>query len=632
MSLSQTSDQRPVSTENQLDASVMVENQETSFGESIASLLENQNLLGFNGFSVNEVFNCIGTEDIQSHLSTDQDPYSRIEALYNQLAYSLELPGISKDYDHLQRQLSVPPPRSTSLSTVATSISLAASMMPINLQDTKAAQVLPLLMSECQFAQSPLHHEESFQLVSEKSRYLNPLLVNNGTPVVKNASRAAPDGNSTIAEKFCPKFSYPTNFATIASSPLFGKNFVLNSNSETLSERKQIEQRETDEDSTNPHLGSCNVFPYYLQSHTSKLDELRESLNMLPCYGLPSSQFLYEQSRDASVISNSSISYAALATVRRNGTEETPTPLRCPDQMAIPSSPIAKAIHSKQVSLVVLHQGEECLSSEESEETSLARFAYVPLYNVHNMVYPIIFTFIERKQDFISYVEQFINEKTEPLPSSSRPTRYIRRPARCHSPTSSEIYDIGPKILPIPFSKDFVALKKTRFKPLWELKTMPQYQLPKNQTCNYMIDKMKKKPHCPNRPASGGLGAFRLQPPPLSSLGEAKNDRYYSRLNIYELSKILELDQYDIEMTKFIEGVILEIFGNYCDFKLGLQTWIRDTDKEKRKSLIQQLYSYSSIFYPELDQFKLEVIIRRGSYSMMQTRLRRERRLQKVKK
>ena len=705
MSLPQTSDQRPVSTENPIDVSLLAENQETSFGESTASLLDSQNLFGLYGVSANDALHYIATEDIQSHLNVDQEAFSRIEALYNQLTYSLGQPVFDKDFDieeqQQQRQLpkvetaaTATTPRSNSLSTVATSTSLAPSLIPNSSQSqeykTLTHLLPPLLMRECQLDQSPLnHHVGVFQLSSDKASFLNPLLVSNSIRTTTSSviDKAVADVHATASsEKFCAKFSYPTNFATIASSPLFAKNFVLNS-SNTEEKKENIPKGyeegydDTASSSNLQHL-SNNVFPYYLQSNSSKLDELRELLNLLPCYGLPSSQVVRKQCHDDSVISNSSMSYTAIAAFRRNDTEETPTPLRCRDESSatIPSSPIAKILNANSsfvAAAAAEWQQEDSLvfSSEETEEPSLGKFAYVPLYNIHDMVFPIIFTFVERKQDFITCVKQVIKKRgkssifSSSSVSSLRPSSYTKRTNKCPSPSSSEIYDIGPKVLPIPFSKDFVSLKKTRFKPLSELKAMVEYQLPKDQTSNYMIDKMKKKPHCPNRPASGGLGPFRLHPLPLpqshpqsqslfppsvssslstatmsngdssgsigsssTSLTEAKNDRYYSRLNIYELSKILDLDQYDIELTKFIEGVILEIFGNYCDFKLGLQTWIRDTDKKKRKLLIEELYSYTSVFYPEIDPFKLEVVVRRGSYSMMQTRLRRERRLQKGRK
>ncbi|CAI5757170.1 unnamed protein product [Candida verbasci] len=192
-----------------------------------------------------------------------------------------------------------------------------------------------------------------------------------------------------------------------------------------------------------------------------------------------------------------------------------------------------------------------------------------------------------------------------------------------------DIYDIGPKILPAPFTNEFEKLKNTKFKPLKDLQQLPRFKLPlgiksnyKNENKQILRQIQKNKSKKSNKLSKISKTRF------LSELdSESKKDRYYSRLNIYELSEILELNMYDISLTKFIESNILEIFGNYCNFNLGYQTWIRDTDKGQRRDLINKLFTYSEYFYPELDKFKLEVIIRRGSYSIMQTRLRRERRL-----
>ncbi|RCK63425.1 hypothetical protein Cantr_09641 [Candida viswanathii] len=294
------------------------------------------------------------------------------------------------------------------------------------------------------------------------------------------------------------------------------------------------------------------------------------------------------------------------------------------------------------------------------------------------MIHPITLRFSDRKDEFTQCMEKFIAAKPPPL-------QQARGSGRTHSSTTNgrpainpnaatEIYEIGPKVLPKPFTEAFDALRTTKFLPLLELMADPEYQLGHGQTTNYNL-KTKNKVRCPNRPNSqGNLGPFRVHngkhhkhkmshtatsssgssysstsgeslkkkkkgsrtsprgsaAEPIESSSkemEFKNDRYYSRLNIYELSKILNLHQYSIQLTKLIEVNILEIFGNYCDFQLGYQTWIRDTTKQKRKELIEQLYSYTVEFYPEIDSFKLEVIIRRGSYSLMQTRLRRERRL-----
>ena len=107
------------------------------------------------------------------------------------------------------------------------------------------------------------------------------------------------------------------------------------------------------------------------------------------------------------------------------------------------------------------------------------------------------------------------------------------------------------------------------------------------------------------------------------------SDKYYSRINIKELSYILGLENYHIALTRDVETFVLTIFKKCCKFKLGYQTWIRDTDKQERRALLDKLFRYTSKWFPELDKFKLEVIIRRGSYSKMQRRLRKERRISK---
>lgn len=112
----------------------------------------------------------------------------------------------------------------------------------------------------------------------------------------------------------------------------------------------------------------------------------------------------------------------------------------------------------------------------------------------------------------------------------------------------------------------------------------------------------------------------------MNKISKIDNDKYFSRINIQELSHILELDNFNISLTREIELKVLKVFQIYCKFELGHKTWIRDTNKPQRKDLIIKLRNYISTWYPELNKFKLEVIIRRGSYSIMQRRLRRERR------
>ncbi|KAL3241040.1 uncharacterized protein RNJ42_03132 [Nakaseomyces bracarensis] len=97
-----------------------------------------------------------------------------------------------------------------------------------------------------------------------------------------------------------------------------------------------------------------------------------------------------------------------------------------------------------------------------------------------------------------------------------------------------------------------------------------------------------------------------------------------ARLSAIGLAKKLNLStpQEALEREKYI----LDIFQHELNYPLGYKTWIRDTDKETRTYLIEELHSRVKDKYPEYDHNILETIIRRATYSMMQSRLRRERR------
>lgn len=97
-----------------------------------------------------------------------------------------------------------------------------------------------------------------------------------------------------------------------------------------------------------------------------------------------------------------------------------------------------------------------------------------------------------------------------------------------------------------------------------------------------------------------------------------------ARLSAIGLAKKLNLStpQEALEREKYI----LDIFQNELKYPLGYKTWIRDTDKETRTYLVEELHNRVKDRYPEYDHNILETIIRRATYSMMQSRLRRERR------
>lgn len=97
-----------------------------------------------------------------------------------------------------------------------------------------------------------------------------------------------------------------------------------------------------------------------------------------------------------------------------------------------------------------------------------------------------------------------------------------------------------------------------------------------------------------------------------------------SRLSAQGLAKVLKLDSPEEALKR--ERYILDIFENELHYPLGYKTWVRDTFKDYRVKLIDQLHERVKHRYPEYDHSVLETIIRRATYYMMQSRLRRERR------
>ncbi|EDO14563.1 hypothetical protein Kpol_292p5 [Vanderwaltozyma polyspora DSM 70294] len=99
-----------------------------------------------------------------------------------------------------------------------------------------------------------------------------------------------------------------------------------------------------------------------------------------------------------------------------------------------------------------------------------------------------------------------------------------------------------------------------------------------------------------------------------------------SRLSAHGLADVLQLDSPEEALKR--ERHILDIFENELHYPLGYKTWVRDTTKEYREELILKLHARVRERYPhyEYSCSTLETIIRRATYYMMQSRLRRERR------
>lgn len=78
------------------------------------------------------------------------------------------------------------------------------------------------------------------------------------------------------------------------------------------------------------------------------------------------------------------------------------------------------------------------------------------------------------------------------------------------------------------------------------------------------------------------------------------------------------------ELARVREHRVLSLLRSQ-GFKLGEQTWIRDTKEHERKRIIDYIWNETKEEF-NYDKELIEVIVRRGSYYLMQGRLRRIRR------
>lgn len=100
-----------------------------------------------------------------------------------------------------------------------------------------------------------------------------------------------------------------------------------------------------------------------------------------------------------------------------------------------------------------------------------------------------------------------------------------------------------------------------------------------------------------------------------------------SRISLPELYIRMGLG-HDHEEARTREQRILNILRSE-GFKLGEQTWIRDTTENDRRRIIGEIYEQTYAEY-RYSRELIEVIVRRGSYYLMQGRLRRIRRSKKA--
>ncbi|KAL2706734.1 hypothetical protein KLU848_4668 [Kluyveromyces marxianus] len=121
-------------------------------------------------------------------------------------------------------------------------------------------------------------------------------------------------------------------------------------------------------------------------------------------------------------------------------------------------------------------------------------------------------------------------------------------------------------------------------------------------------------------PSEGSMTSSSTSSSPASGAKKVSD----SRLSARGLAQVLNLDSPAEALCR--EKFILDIFEKELHYPLGYKTWVRGTTKEYRAKILYQLHERVKVKYPEYDEKVLETIIRRATYYMMQSRLRRERR------
>lgn len=113
----------------------------------------------------------------------------------------------------------------------------------------------------------------------------------------------------------------------------------------------------------------------------------------------------------------------------------------------------------------------------------------------------------------------------------------------------------------------------------------------------------------------------------VSASGKPVRKQSESRISLPELYQRMGLG-HDHDTARSREQRILGILRAE-GFQLGERTWIRDTSEKERRRMIDEIHRQTFADY-QYSKELIEVIVRRGSYYLMQGRLRRIRRGRKV--
>lgn len=117
------------------------------------------------------------------------------------------------------------------------------------------------------------------------------------------------------------------------------------------------------------------------------------------------------------------------------------------------------------------------------------------------------------------------------------------------------------------------------------------------------------------------VGDENNQPPVLSA---KPSIIYSSKLTIAQLSVVLSTD---IITTQLVQHDILYIISNYCNFPVGYQTWTRGTLESQKLTILGVLKRIFIDIYPFLNETKLNILLKRGTYVLIQRRKRKQQRV-----
>lgn len=104
--------------------------------------------------------------------------------------------------------------------------------------------------------------------------------------------------------------------------------------------------------------------------------------------------------------------------------------------------------------------------------------------------------------------------------------------------------------------------------------------------------------------------------------------RYECRVTLGQLSIILGLQHYHIQLTRDIESIVLAMFDQLCGFQVGC-TWTRGVSRATRVAMVTKVHKFASIFFPTFTKDVLELIAKRGVYNRNQSFERKRRREQR---